>query len=197
MKFLLITTQEKSLFSINSYTDVVIYYITQNFKKFNIDYETFEMKSRKNNSDEELIRIFENLNVDKYDCVLALGLRYFTTIPKECGEILRKKTFVAQLHDGSLLDTSVVDLTLTTRDDSDLYPLDSPANRYERHHKYNKFIGWAADKDLFMPRQFLYEFRILVDHTIYDISQPDRTTDILIKIREFVNSEIWKKNINL
>ena len=199
MKFLLITTPAKDLFSINSYSDVVNYYIQKYFNTYNIDYDIFPMKTKKTDTDADLISIFNNLDVSSYDFVLALGLRYFTTIPSECGIALKKKnTLVVQLHDGSLLDFEAADLTLTTRDDSSKYPLDAPANRHYRHHTFNKYIGWAADKELFIPLQFSYELRILVDHTIYDISQPDRTMDILIKIREFINSGAWKnKYINV
>jgi len=193
MKILLITNQKKEFFKINSYTDVVNYYIQTYFEKLNIEFDISPMKDRKTLSDSEIISFYKSLDISSYDYVLALGLRYFTTIPKECGEELksRKQALIIQMYDGGMLDSAPVDFTLTARDDSDKYPVDAPANRNKRHHENNVYLGWAADKNLFLPRQFPFELRILVDHTIYDVSQPDRTMDILIKIRSFVKSRIW------
>jgi len=190
---LLIAPQAKDIFNINSYTDVVNYYIQLNLNKLGVDYEILPMRTRKELSDNELIAYYKSFNLNNFDVVVGLGLRFFTSIPRECGDYFKSKAYVIQFYDGSMLDSPPVHLTLTTRDDSGKYPKSSPANRYERHHKFNEFLGWAADKELFRPQQYRYTLRILVDHTIYDTSQPDRTIDILIKIKGLVDSSAWCK----
>ncbi|MED7820125.1 MULTISPECIES: hypothetical protein [unclassified Francisella] len=194
MKLLLIAEKKKELNELSSYLEVVNYYIQTYLIEFGVDFDVVPMLTRKMHSDSELIQYFENLDISGYDCVLALGLRYFTTIPEKCSEILRniKKTLVAHMYDGGILDGGGADLVLTSKDDSSLYPINAPANRYERYHKYNKYVGWAADRNVFKSRQFPDKLAILLDHTVYDSSQPDRTVDILMKIKDFVKSERWK-----
>ncbi len=179
--------------NINCFSDVWAYYLATELKrhvKLKLDMIPLTLK------DQELVNWFAEMNVDGYDAVIAVGLRYFSTVPREIGEVLRKKLypgFLCQLYDGSRLDNDPVDITFTFRDDSFRYPRDGEANRYVRHHSYNAWVGWAADPELNSPAQDPTDLRILVDHTNYGKDSHDVTLDILAQIKEFVNSGDWSK----
>jgi hypothetical protein len=178
---------------ISCFSDVWAYYLAAELKrhaKLKLDMIPLTLK------DQELVNWFAEMHVDSYDAVIAVGLRYFSTVPREIGEVLRKKLypgFLCQLYDGSRLDNDPVDITFTFRDDSSRYPRDGEANRYVRHHSYNSCIGWAADPELNSPAQDPTDLRILVDHTNYGKDSHDVTIDILAQIKEFVNSGDWSK----
>jgi glycosyltransferase involved in cell wall biosynthesis len=195
MHILLLGGEVKSPVQINCFTAVWSYYFPAELKKMNINVSFDELKSLKYNTADEIISHYQNLDVSQYDHIVALGLRYFSTIPKECGEILLKKVrgCLAQIYDGGLLDTQQVHLNFTFRDDAWFYPIDSINNRYERHHKYNKHIGWAADENLCKPAQDDNELRILVDHSTFNYGSRDSTLYILLNIQQFIKSNIWKK----
>ena len=138
---------------------------------------------------------FDNLPVKQYDAVIALGLRYFSQLPKSVAQSLKQKIypgFLCQLYDGSRLDIDGVDITFTIKHDNYKYPHDSGANRFVRHRAYNDYIGWAADQKLNYPSQDTENLRILVDHTNYGDNPVDRTADVLQQIKLLVDSDIWK-----
>lgn len=146
--------------------------------------------------DGSLARWFRDLDLDDYDAVVALGLRYFSTVNAEIGRDLCRRMsgqgFVCQIHDGSRLDNDPVDITFTLKDDAHRYPFGTPANRLIRHRAYNEYIGWASDPDVNRPGQSETSLSILVDHTNYGPNPVDRTRDILSSIKDFVSSDIWK-----
>lgn len=143
-------------------------------------------------SEVELTSYLDNLDVSRFDHVVSMGLRYFTTTPREPSERLRNRVAGAlcQIYDGGLLDKPPVDLTFTFRDDSERYPPDSEANRHFRHHQYNKYIGWAADSELLQPKQSLETLQILVDHPAFAEGR-DESLTVLFALRRLVNSKIW------
>ena len=111
---------------IECFSDVWVYYLTNELKK----HLTVETQQIPNRIDEhQLQQWFSNLNVNGYDAIIALGLRYFSTVPRHIGETLLKKLnrrgFLCQIHDGSRLDNDPVDITFTLKDDSHLYPFGS------------------------------------------------------------------------
>lgn len=140
------------------------------------------------------IGFFQSLNLTSIDHIIGLGLRYFDKLPYECGEGLRKRFpgAVCHLYDGSMLDGPPVDMTFTFRNDNWRYPLNSPSSRFDRHNKYNKYIGWAADPNLFRPNQPSDELRILVDHSAYDASCWDVSLFVLLSLKRLVQSELWR-----
>lgn len=143
-----------------------------------------------------LLAWYEVLDVQGYDAVLALGLRYFSTVDPRIGRSLQARMwphgFVCQVHDGSRLDNDPVDITFTMKDDSGRYHFGAEANRHVRHHSYNHYVGWAADPDLNRPQQNPSHLRILVDHTNYGPNPTDRTLEVLEDLRAFVRSRVWK-----
>ena len=179
---------------ISCFTDVWAYYLPNELKK-HIDTDVIQIPGRL--TDNALAKWFDDLDIKNYRAVIALGLRYFSSVPKSIGEKLRERMsphgFLCQIHDGSRLDNDPVDINFTLKDESDRYPFDAEANRYVRHHSYNAYIGWAADSDINRPDQDNNVLRILVDHTNYGPNPVDRTKDILLDIREFAKSLAWKK----
>lgn len=176
------------------FTDVWSYYLTNEIKK-HIQTDVVQIPSRL--SDEQLAKWFDQLDIDGYRAVIALGLRYFSHIPRDIGERLKKRLFpsgfLCQIHDGSRLDNDPVDINFTIKHDDDRYPFHSEANRYVRHHSYNAYVGWAADADLNYPAQDDNILRILVDHTNYGPNPIDYTQPILEDIKKFIDGLSWKK----
>ncbi|WP_433850533.1 hypothetical protein [Brucella pseudogrignonensis] len=142
----------------------------------------------------DALGFFQSLDLTSVDHIIGLGLRYFDKLPYDCGESLRKrfKGAVCQLYDGGMLDGPPVDITFTFRNDNWRYPLNSPSSRYDRHNKYNKYIGWAADPNLFVPNQSAHELRILVDHSAYDASCWDVSLFVLLSLKKLVQSDLWQ-----
>ena len=179
---------------ISCFTDVWTYYLAAELKK-HLSTDVVQIPSRLN--DTELSAWFDSLDVKNYRAVIALGLRYFSTIPEDIGERFRKRLypngFLCQVHDGSRLDNDPVDINFTLKEESDRYPWEAEANRYVRHRSYNAYIGWAADADLNYPAQDDNTLRILVDHTNYGPNPIDRTREILEDIKQFIDGQLWKK----
>lgn len=179
---------------ISCFTDVWTYYLINELKK-HVKVEVQKIPGGLSN--EELAQWFEELEVNEYRAIIALGLRYFSTIPKDIGEKLRERLyptgFLCQIHDGSRLDNDPVDITFTLKDESNKYYYGSEANRYVRHHSYNAYIGWAADSDYNRPDQDDAILRILVDHTNYGPNPVDLTRDILRDIKGFIDGGTWNK----
>lgn len=175
---------------IDCFSDVWSYYLIGELNKI-VNLTTIKIPAFK---DAKLVEWFEGLDVARYDAVIALGLRYFSTIPEKIGRDLKKRVypgFLCQIHDGSRLDNDPVDITFTLKNESEKYPPNAEANRYVRHHSYNSYLGWAADADLNTPRQDAHTLRILVDHTNYGSNPIDLTKEILRDIQGFIDSKIW------
>lgn len=182
---------------ISCFSDVWTFYLVQELRRH---IKNIVVNQIPNFSDDPsgLANWFKSLDVGPYRCVLAMGLRYFSTIPAEIGLDLRTRMrshgFLCQIHDGSRLDNDPVDINFTIKNESDRYPIDSAANRYVRHHASNVYVGWAADGNINMPAQNRDVFRILVDHTNYGPNPTDRTKEILTDIKKFRESGIWKSS---
>lgn len=176
------------------FSDVWAYYLTNEIKKY-MPTDVMQIPSKL--SDDALIEWFEQLDITGYRAVIALGLRYFSNVPRQIGENLRKRIksqgFLCQIHDGSRLDNDPVDITFTLKNESARYPFESEANRYVRHRSYNTYIGWAADAELNRPAQDNNVLRILVDHTNYGPNPIDHTQQILEDIKQFIDGLTWKK----
>jgi hypothetical protein len=181
----------KDVKSINSFTSVWAYYLYDALDSLQCGIKRVIVPDLKGDA---LIKWYDELDIDGYDAIIALGLRYFSTVPVEIGNNLRKRFdgVVCQIYDGSRLDTDPVDLTFNIRDDSWRYPENSTANRYKRHHHNNAHVGWAADAELITPKQSTNVLQILVDHSTFCRGTCDRTLDLLIGIRDFVKSGKWE-----
>ena len=178
---------------IECFSDVWVYYLTNEIKR-HVAADSLLVPGRLN--EQELLKWFEDLNVDGYDAIIALGLRDFSTVPREIGETLLKKLnrqgLLCQIHDGSRLNNDPVDVTFTLKDDSNRYPFGSDANRYVRHRSHNEYIGWAADPNINVPAQDPENLHILVDHTNYGPNPVDHTEKILKDIKDFIDSGAWR-----
>jgi hypothetical protein len=178
---------------ISCFTDVWTYYLSRELRR-HVSADLLQIPG--DITGDALHKWFLDLDVTGYRAVIALGLRYFSTIPKHVAQDLKNKIgtqgFLCQIHDGSRLDNDPVDITFTIKDETPRYPLESDANRYVRHHASNVYVGWAADPTLNSPAQDASVLRILVDHTNYGDNPVDHTKDILHDIQGFIRSEIWK-----
>lgn len=178
---------------ISCFSDVWTYYIVNEMKKY-VDLTVIGIPKFNDESDQE--SWFVGLELAGYDALITLGLRYFSTVPRKIGNILKNKIrprgFICQIHDGSRLDNDPVDITFTLKDDSYRYPIGSDANRYVRHHAQNVYVGWAADPEINFPCQDPEHLSILVDHTNYGPNPMDKTIDILNDIKGFIDSRIWE-----
>lgn len=195
MRLLMLGEDVRHADDVRNFTGVWSYYLTRELRRRGIEVAFARMLLAGRHTPQEITRYYADLDVSGCDHILALGLRYFETVPRECGEMLRKrvKGALAQLYDGGLFDDSPVDITFTFRDDSWKYPPGSPNRRHERHHQFNKYIGWAADDELCAPRQAADELRILVDHAAFNSAQRDLSLHVLINVRDFVRSGIWRE----
>jgi len=109
-----------------------------------------------------------------WDAVVALGNRHFSKVSPR---VLRERgrgvaPLIAQFWEGGRVDPDV-DLTLCARD-----PGPMPRSRC---------IGWAADPNLFVPRQRQGALVVLLDHANYCAGE-DRTYQILLSLREVPES---------
>jgi uncharacterized ubiquitin-like protein YukD len=182
----------KSVNDIRCFTEVVNYYLPQSLSKFT----ELTVEQIPSNDTDKLKSKFNSLDVDRYDAILTLGLRFYSKISLETTQILRSKFkgLLCQIHDGSRLDYDPVDITFTFKNDD--YRLSINSGWYRRHKKFNAYMGWAADPNLNYPNQDPEILRILVDHTNYGDNEIDKTLSILREIKSFVDSNIWKEKYN-
>jgi hypothetical protein len=183
----------ESIEEIRCFTDVLNYYLPTTLAR-NIDSDILRIPA--DNTDdhvEELSELFRTIEVDQYAAILTLGLRFYSKIPREVTELLRSRFngLFCQVHDGSRMDQDPVDYTFTFKNDDERMSVNP--GWYSRHIRNNVYMGWAADPDLNIPRQSKTDLRILVDHTNYGGNEVDLTKDILYKIKDFIDSEIWKE----
>jgi len=184
-----------SIKQIRCFSDVYGYYLGSELARHT---DTHSVRIPSGMTEQEMDDWFQQLDVTDYDAVIAFGLRYFSTIPSDIAQRFRRRldhqTFLCQIYDGSRLDNDPVDITFTVKNDdiNEKYFFGSPANRYVRHRACNAYIGWAADPDLNCPEQSKDDLRILIDHTNYAQNPIDSTQDIILEIKRFVDSGIWK-----
>jgi hypothetical protein len=180
----------KSISDIHCFTDVINHYLPLALSKVC----ECDIKCIPAIENEELKKIFSTIEVDQYDAIVTLGLRFYSKISKETTNLLRSrfKGLFCQTHDGSRLDQDPVDITFTFKNDSQRLSVNP--GWYARHVKSNEYIGWAADPDLNSPKQASDILRILVDHTNYGGNEIDKTIEVLKEIQLFVDSKIWKNN---
>lgn len=172
MKVLLIGKEVKNTLEITNFSTMWMHYLPQSLKNNGVEISYFP---RLNNNQDPLEWARELLiAAEGYDAILAPGVRYFTTIPLDVCKWLRSafKGIISQVYDASMLDNPHVDLTLTIIDSTEKY-LDNP-DRMRRHLANNSYIGWAADHNIFTPKQG-EKLRIFVDHSTFDCSKPDLT----------------------
>ena len=117
--------------------------------------------------------------------ILSPGVRDFTRIPLTIGERLRNLAGVpvTLIYDRFLLDSAPVDLTFTVRDDT--WKFQGDKYRLDRHQRYNKYVGWAADSSLFYPEKKEHDqLHIFIDHAAFDVSGSDHSLTIMMNLRQ-------------
>ena len=174
---------------IQCFTDVINYYLPAAIK-LHVEADVVKIPS---SDTAELQHIFSSINVDNYNAIVTLGLRFYSKISSTTTCLLRDRFsgLFCQTYDGSRLDIDPVDITFTFKND-DLRMQANP-NWYKRHKLTNEYIGWAADPELNSPAQDLTDLRILVDHTNYGDNTTDNTLDVILQIKNLIDSNIWRE----
>jgi len=182
----------KSLDQIRCFTDVLNYYLPKSLATVT-DAVTMQIPDVDN---AQLQNIFSTLEVDQYDAIITLGLRFYSKISKETTALLRDRFagLFCQIHDGTRLDHDPVDVTFTFKNDDNR--LSENPGWHARHKLYNEYMGWASDPTINTPQQDPRVLRILVDHTNYGNNETDLTLTILKEIQRFVNSGIWQNRFD-
>jgi uncharacterized ubiquitin-like protein YukD len=182
----------KSLDQIRCFTDVLNYYLPKSLATVT-DAVTMQIPDVDN---AQLQNIFSTLEVDQYDAIITLGLRFYSKISKETTALLRDRFagLFCQIHDGTRLDHDPVDVTFTFKNDNNRL-LENPG-WHARHKRYNEYMGWASDPTINTPQQDPQVLRILVDHTNYGNNETDLTLEVLKEIKRFVNSGIWENRFD-
>lgn len=145
---------------------------------------------------DQLKKVFSTIDVNGYDAILTLGLRFYSKISRDTTALLRDRFsgLFCQIHDGTRLDYDPVDITFTFKNDD--ARMKQNAGWYNRHLLHNEYMGWATDPDINQPQQNPHDLRILVDHTNYGDNDVDKTVEILQQIKLFVDSDLWKKQFD-
>ena len=179
----------ESVSDIKCFTEVLNYYLPLSLSRIT---ETKIVNIPTDSNPEGIAELFRTLNVDGYQAILTLGLRFYSKIERDITDLIRSRFdgLFCQVHDGSRLDNDPVDITFTFKNDDDR--LITNPGWYRRHSGKNIYMGWAADPDINVPNQSLSDLRILVDHTNYGGNQIDLTKEILLKIKKFIDSDLWK-----
>lgn len=195
---ILILGHKSDFNKIKNFEDVLSYYVPTFLQSKGAILTFISPIDYSNSNKDDVIEFYRELDVSLFDHVIAMGLRFFDKMPKECATELRGKVkgALCQFYDGGMLDSQNVDITFNFKDDSWKYPLNGPNNRNQRHHKFNKYVGWAADPELFKPAQSENLLNILVDHSAYDESSWDITLFIMLSIKAFVASNLWKNKFS-
>lgn len=194
MKILVIGNEIKSTDKICCYTDMWGYFLIKEFLKIGVEIAFHCLYDEKKFDEKSYIEsVLKSAN--EADAILSLPLRYFTKIPKNIGLQLRERFpgWVAQIFDGSMLDSAPVDITFTVRDDTWKYQ--DNADRMKRHLKHNKYVGWAANSDFFYPEILDFNIdkpSIFVDHSTFDDVSYDYTLTILMNLKNIKKSIIAK-----
>ncbi|HHU9898464.1 TPA: hypothetical protein ACULB2_004802, partial [Escherichia coli] len=185
MNILIIGRKFEAISDVKTYTEMWAYNLACAFSEAGVTLQYHRPYSPGVESPEDYVEaVLTAATACSAKAILAPGLRYFTTVPREIGMQLcrRFSGWVAQVYDGSMLDSAPVDITFTVRDDTWRY-LDNPG-RLERHNRFNKHVGWAANQELFhLETKTDDVLRIFVDHAAFDVSGFDHSLSILMNLQ--------------
>ena len=95
---------------INSFVSCTNYFIPKSLSKFcNCDIKAIPLANDKNFL--EIKNFFNAQNLDDYDAIIALGLRYFSYIPNEIKRTIRAKYngLICQIYDGARARNDAID----------------------------------------------------------------------------------------
>lgn len=179
MKITLIGQPVESPDKINSFSTMWMYNLPLCLVNNGAEITFFPRLKSDENSHDWALRLIAHS--EGCDAIVAPGVRYFSTIPTEVCNFLRKefKGIVSHIYDASMLDSPHVDLTLTIMDSKHQY-LDN-FDRLKRHLSNNAYIGWAADHEKFKPNKG-EKLRIFIDHSSFDYSRIDYTLTAMMNL---------------
>lgn len=179
-----------SVDNIKCFTDVLNYYLPRSLSL--LTDITVKICTIPADDGDALKEVYSTIDVENFDAILTLGLRFYSKVSTETADILRHRFagLICQVHDGSRLDRDPVDITFTFKNDDQRLSVNDKWQ--SRHKRFNAYMGWATDPEVNRPEQDPDNLRILVDHTNYGDNPVDETETILKSIKQFVESGIWK-----
>lgn len=191
MKLLLIGPQVHDLSQIRNFSGVWSFYLPRELRRMGVDVRFMRPIHQEPWDDHKKIAFFQDHDFSDADHVLALGIRYWDRLPKECGYTVMRKLknrsqggVLAQIHDGATRQ-SPCDVTFHIKIDNKL-----PARGL---HNDNHWIGWAADEQLLTPDQNPHRLQILIDHAQLEGGEPeDWTATISERAISFAKSRLWE-----
>lgn len=185
MKLLIIGRQKKSPDEVKCYSDMWMFHLCSAFRSLGIELAFHRGYAPDEDATAYADSVITLVKLSGANAILSPGLRDFTRIPLSIGSRLRELAGVpvTQIYDGSLLDGAPVDLTFTVRDDTWKFLGDE--SRLFRHQRYNRYVGWAADRSLFYPEEKQGDqLRIFIDHAAFDVSGYDHSLTIMMNLRD-------------
>jgi hypothetical protein len=188
----------KRVEGIKSFGAVWSYYLPAELEKLGVEVVRLDSMRHRSLTTRQLVEFHENLDLAGVDHILGLGIRYWSFLPRECGEALRKRLgryqSLAQVHDSTLLDKTPADVTFALKDRSSDFPPGAGkiGRRHQLYQRHTCLVGWAADSALCHPNQQDDELTILVDHPTFAFTSVDVTLSTLMNLRELVrNPKLW------
>jgi hypothetical protein len=110
----------KRVEGIKNFGAVWAYYLPSELERLGAEVVRLDSLRHQSLTKEQLIRYHEDLDITGIDHILGLGIRYWSFLPAECGEALRKRLgryqSLAQIHDSTLLDRTPADVTFALKD---------------------------------------------------------------------------------
>lgn len=191
MKLLLIGRAVATPDRIANYSDMQSFYLAKALQRQRVQVEFLDLTFE---TEEAYVgAVLDRIGASRADHVVALGVRYFTRLPRQVGERIACAFdgLICQIHDGSLLDEFPCDVNFTVRDDAWRYA-DNDNQRLVRHHSRNWHVGWAADPVLFYPDKSANALRIFVDHTTFSADSQDWSLNIMMGLRKLRDSYFAK-----
>ena len=197
VKILLITFSiPKNKKEIRNFNDVLNFYLNFSLNK-KVNCECLKLPSGNLDKTFEIARSIENLELNKYDAILAASIHFFYQLNSEIKSILKKRFdgLLLQVSEGAWIKSSEVDIYLTLKDD--IIHNHIKYFYYLKKRARNVTIGWAADHEILVPKQDKKNLHILIDHSNYGKNLKkfgDSTKDIIEELKIFVFSNIWKNH---
>lgn len=191
-------TSRGDLSRIKSFGGVWAHYLERELSNLGVEVVPVPWMRLRGLSDQDLIEYHHELDINGIDHILGLGIRYWSFLPAECGQVLRARLgrhqCLAQVHDVSLLNKTPADVTFVH---SSKPPKGSEDDDHQRYKRHTCLVGWAADSDLCRPNQPDDELHILVDHSTFNHTSTDVTLSALLNLRELVlKPELWRDRFN-
>lgn len=188
MNILLLGEKVKSKQQINSYSSMQAYFLEYYLNELGVKVFFY---STKNSSTPEIFceKILKFCEENNIDHIIALGVNFFGKANRKIAYTLSSqfKGMVTQIYDGTTFDDVQIDLNFSIKDESHRFE-DNANNRLTRHLSCNYTINWAADNDLFKPRQNQDKtLKVFVDHPTFTDTSLDHSLTVFMNLKRLLS----------